>query len=85
MPGSKSSLVTELASTEPRLQSTVATFQPRRRKPSGLCFLTTRLCFGYASCVGRDGRRGLGSPKHWRIAACRSMERRFCWLSEMGW
>lgn len=22
----------------------------------------TRLCFGYASCVGRNGRRGLGGP-----------------------
>lgn len=22
----------------------------------------TRLCFGYASCVGRDGRRGIGVP-----------------------
>lgn len=22
----------------------------------------TRLCFGYASCVGRDDRRGIGVP-----------------------
>lgn len=36
--------------------------------------------FGYASCVGRDGRRGLGGPILRRVAACRSIERRFCWL-----
>nr|DAL54763.1 MAG TPA_asm: hypothetical protein [Caudoviricetes sp.] len=27
---------------------------------------------------------GLAARIHWRIAACRSMERHFCWLSAMG-
>ena len=43
-------------------------------------FFDTRLCFGYASCVGRNGRRGLGGPNLRRVAASRSIERRFCWL-----
>lgn len=28
---------------------------------------------------------GLGGLLHWRIAACRSIERHFSWLFEMGW
>lgn len=41
----------------------------------------TRLYFGYASCVDTAMvRRGLGGPILRRVAACRSIERRFCWL-----
>lgn len=41
----------------------------------------TRLCFGYASRVDTAMvRRGLGGPNLRRVAASRSIERRFCWL-----